>query len=332
MKPEEVLHNWDIPGLDVQNVQFQIPKSGLLNKTFLFSAGNQLFVLQLVHPAVSMDGAMNNYFHVTQFLKDKGFPTQTLLPTKSGKLWIDNTDGWRWRLLTGVPGNIYDQTEDPELAAEAGKQLAQFHLLLSEYSHELEVGRLSFRYDNEIAKLKSYEEALMQDSDQEIRNATQLLLTQLPVLALPNGLPETIIHADPKISNFVFSSGKKALCLIDLDTIQRLSPLYDLGDAIRSWCGQKEDDPNNHLNMEIYSAFLKGYLTNSKGLLSDKEQVLIPQAAKLIMLGLATRFLNDYIEDSYFGWDDTRYTSRKDHNKARVKGQLSLYQSAIKSL
>jgi hypothetical protein len=43
------------------------------------------------------------------------------------------------------------------------------------------------------------------------------------------------------------------------------------------------------------------------------------------MLGLAARFLNDYHEDFYFGWDKERYPNRRAHNLARTKGQIALY-------
>lgn len=336
MKPEIALHNWDVPSLaDATTYTIKRASSGLLNKTFIIRAGSngeELYILQSVHPAVSMDGAMNNYFHVTQFLKEQGLPTQTVLPTKVGSIWIDDDeDNWRWRLLRGVEGEFYDKTTNPFLAEEAGKLLGQFHTVLSKYPKELEVGRLSFRYEQEIDKLNQFQEQLMTDPDESIRNTTQLLITELPKLMLPKDLPELIIHADPKISNFLFTNKDKGICMIDLDTIQKFSPLYDLGDAIRSWCGQYEDDPNNTFNEEIYATFLQGYLDSSKGLLSEREIDLIPQACKLVMLGLTTRFLNDYIEDSYFGWDETKYNSRKAHNKARVMGQLSLYQTALKS-
>jgi Ser/Thr protein kinase RdoA (MazF antagonist) len=345
MKPEDVLHNWDVA--NITSSEIKKASSGLLNKTFLIRAGEsntELFVLQCVHPAVSMDGAMNNYFHVTQFLKEQGTPTQTVLRTKEDSLWVEDneeTDAagkvWRWRLLTGVEGDVYDKELNPELvdvalANAAGSMLAKFHTTLSQYPKQLEQGRLSFRYDQEIKKLNQFQEQLMADADESIRDAAQLLISEMPKLALPSDLPQTIIHADPKVSNFVFDETKAGICMIDLDTLQVLSPLYDLGDAVRSWCGQKEDNPNNPFNLEIYNAFLEGYLANSKGLLSEREQSLIPQAAKLIMLGLATRFLNDYIEDSYFGWDETKYESRKAHNRARALGQISLYQNTLKSL
>ncbi len=332
MKPEEVLHNWDVPGLaDIDSSQFEKPSGGLLNKTYLIrSSDNELFIFQCVHPAVSMDGALNNYFHVTQFFRKNHLPTQELVMTKGDKLFIEDHGGWRWRLLRGVEGLYYESTTDPVIANHGGQLLGQFHTLLSQYPDKLEVGRQSYRYESEMAKLKSLESQLMADEDPSIRNATQLLLRELPKLMLPTDLPIRIIHADPKISNFLFTEDKKGVCMVDLDTVQMLSPLYDIGGALSSWCGQEEDNPRNTFNIKLYDAFLKGYMTTSKGLLSAKEQLLIPQAIKLIMVGLATRFLNDYIEDSYFGFDETRFNSRKAHNKARVMGQLSLYQSFLK--
>ncbi len=335
MKLLEVLSNWNVPSLvnlDPNNIK--PPGTGNLHKTYLIrtgEGGNELYILQCVHPAVSMDGALNNYFHVTQFLREQGLACQELLLTKEGNLYIEaEDDGWRWRLMRGVEGIFFDTTTNPKVAYEGGKLLGQFHAVLSQYPKELEIGRISFQYEKEANKLRQFENQLMADPDESIRNAAQTLLTELPKLMLPNNLPEIIIHGDPKISNFIFTPDLQGVCMIDMDTIQRLSPLYDLGDAIRSWCGQEEDDPNNSFNVEIYNSFLKGYMTTSKGLLSAKEQSLIPQAAKLVMIGLATRFLNDYIEDSYFGFNETKYKSRKDHNKARTLGQLSLYQSFIK--
>ena len=338
MKPENVLHDhWNVPSLvDANTYTIKRASSGLLNKTFIIRAGSngeELYILQSVHPAVSMDGAMNNYFHVTQFLAEQGLPVQTMLKTIDNKLWVDDEeDKWRWRLMRGVEGEFYDKTTNPVLAEEAGKLLGAFHVVLSQYPQELEVGLLMFRYEQHFAKLTQFQELLMADPDESVKNVTQLLCNELPNLMLTKDLPELIIHADPKITNFLFTKESKGVCLIDFDTVQKLSPLYDIGDAVRSLCGQNEDDPNNTFNEEMYKAFLQGYLTTSKGLLSEREQDLIPQATKLVILGLTTRFLNDYIEDSYFGWDETKYSSRKAHNKARVMGQLSLYQSALKSL
>lgn len=333
MKPEDVLHNWsEFDSITVSELDIKKPTSGLLNKTFLIRESGQLYILQCVHPAVSMDGAMNNYFHVTQFFLSLNLPTQQVLPTKNSKLWVeDEVLGWRWRLLLGVEGEVYNQTPNIDLASEAGKLLGFTDAILNTYPNDLEQGRSSHKYEIQIEKLAELQDVLSTHTDMQIREANHLLHTELSNLFLPKDLPTRIVHADPKISNFLFTKEGKGVCMIDFDTIQILSPLFEIADAVRSWCGGLEDDPNNSFNKEIYSALISGYLANSKGLLSEREQSLIPQACKLVMLGLTARFLIDYIENSYFGWDKTKYNSRKDHNKARVLGQLSLYQSYIKS-
>ena len=43
-----------------------------------------------------------------------------------------------------------------------------------------------------------------------------------------------------------------------------------------------------------------------------------------ISLELASRFAADAIIDAYFGWDRTRFSSRREHNLLRARGQLAL--------
>ncbi len=325
MKPEQLLHNWNIK----EPVSVHQATSGLLNVTYIVRTEKDLFILQKVHPAVSMDGAIKNYFHVTRYLNDLGMISQLLLPTVEGKLWID-VAGERWRMLRGVEGEVYTRTTDVHLAEQAGIILAQTDLALKEYPKELYPGRRSHQYQAEIGKLQQNVTQL-EPEDKIMQEAAQIILTELPEIVLPEDLPQQIIHTDPKVSNFLFTKDGQGICMIDFDTLQILSPLYDICGAIRSWCGQEEDDPTNTFKSDIYRALLSGYLTTSKGLLSEREQELIPLVVKQIILGLTTRFLNDYIEDKYFGWDASRYDSRKAHNRARVIGQLSLYQTFLKS-
>lgn len=323
----QILSNWPVLFSPDALASAKPPTSGLLNKTFLLRESGMLYVLQSVHPAVAFDGSFKNYDNITQFLSSKGFQVQLFVRTKSGELWHEEA-GTRWRLLKGVEGVTHEYTKDPRLAEEAGRFLGTFTDALHDYPRSLDEGRKSFVYEVEIEKLTRYAEALRADHDSRIAEATELLLRELPNLLLSKNLPTRIIHCDPKISNFIFTPEHKAISMIDLDTLQVLSPLYDVGDAIRSWCGQAEDDPHNTFNRDIYEAFVRGYtgaLVHAP--LSREEVELIPRAAELIMLGLATRFLNDYVDDSYFGWDMSRYASRKEHNKARVFGQLSLYQT-----
>jgi Ser/Thr protein kinase RdoA (MazF antagonist) len=325
MNPKLPLHLWDIS----QTGPIKQVHTGLLNQTYIFTVKGNIFVLQKLHTAVALPGAAKNYFQVTEFLHKKKFPTQRVVKTTTGKLWAKNTGAY-WRLLRGVPGKVYTSTKSPRLGFEAGKILADFHRNLRDYRGPVHKTLPMFQYQTVFRKLKKYKPQLLRLKDEPLREATLLLMREFPKNFLPKFLPKQIIHTDPKISNFIFDSRGRGVCMIDLDTIQKLSPLYDIGDAVRSMCGQEEDDPNSKFNRKMYEQFVNGYKNNNQ--LNKREYALIPQACCLVMLGLAARFLNDYVDDDYFGWDPKRYKNRRAHNRARVLGQLSLYKSFVKSL
>jgi len=117
-----------------------------------------------------------------------------------------------------------------------------------------------------------------------------------------------------------------------LDTCSRSSILVELGDAFRSWCGNEEDDPKNRFCLRKFRSAWSGYKKGSDGFLTAREKSLIPKCIGTITLELACRFLTDYFEDSYFGWDSKRYKSRKEHNLARCRGQIKEFQDYKKKL
>ncbi len=324
MEIEEVLNNWSIDNpISVKKVE-----TGLLNETYIVRTLDGLFVLQKLHPAVSIEGCTKNYFHVTQFLLKLSKTSQTILPTKNEMLWITTVDKFKWRLLKGVEGEVHTITPNTKIAFEAGKLLAEFHASVKNYNQNLEPTLPMFQYEKVLEKLLKYENQFLESKNKEVIEMFHILKQEFPKLLLPKNLPIQIIHTDPKISNFLFTNSGTGICMIDLDTIQKLSPLYDIGDCVRSLCGNQEDDANNTFDFIKYQEILNGY-NSVEHTLTNKEKELIPQACKLIMLGLASRFLNDYIDDNYFGWDETRYNNRKEHDLARTIGQVSLWNSFI---
>ena len=46
--------------------------------------------------------------------------------------------------------------------------------------------------------------------------------------------------------------------------------------------------------------------------------------AETVSLELAARFAVDVFRDEYFGWDASRFASRRAHNLVRARGQLAL--------
>jgi hypothetical protein len=119
-----------------------------------------------------------------------------------------------------------------------------------------------------------------------------------------------------------------AICLIDLDTNALQHIAYELGDALRSWCNPHgEDVESPTVSMDILSAAIRGYASTARGLLTVAEQESIAPGFITVPIELAARFCADAYEDSYFGWDSSRYASRREHNLARAQSQLRLGQA-----
>jgi|GEM_PF-300560 len=322
MKPREAIGKWHIGTIR----EFYPVTTGLFNETYIARSSTGVYVLQKLHPLISRKEPTQHYLLATMHLASKNLPAQRIILSKRGEMLVK--DGVRaWRLMTAVPGHVYKRVQTVKMAEEAGKQLGLFHLTFRDFKEPIQRPHPMFRYDEVLDRLRSHEKKLSLDADMRIRQSASFILDHFQELFLPKNLPHRLIHTDPKISNFVFDNEGRAVAMIDLDTVQYLSPLYDLGDALRSLCGKEEDNPYNSFDMRRYRAFLKGYRDNSKGYLSAQERRLIPRATGLVILGLAARFLNDYVDDSYFNFDPKRYGSRKAHNLARTLGQIALYKS-----
>lgn len=327
MLPRQAIKNWHIGKIS----KLYPVKTGIFNETYIVRATTGVYVLQKLHPLISRKEPTENYLAASVFLASHNLPAQRLILTKQGKL-LAKDGGYFWRLLTAIPGHVYTRAKNEKMVEEAGKQLGSFHLLFKNFKTPIKKPLPMFQYDAALIKLRAHRGGLLKDKDARVRKATQLLIENFPGHFLPKNLPRRLIHTDPKISNFIFDDNDNAVAMIDMDTIQRLSPLYDIGDALRSLCGKKEDDQRNTFDIKKYRAFIRGYEAASENYLSARERRLVPQATGLVILGLATRFLNDYIDDSYFGWDERRYKSRKEHNLARALGQIALYKDFAKKI
>jgi Ser/Thr protein kinase RdoA (MazF antagonist) len=166
----------------------------------------------------------------------------------------------------------------------------------------------------------------------EVDEMVRFIRRHVPKFFLPTTLPMRVIHGDPKISNILFDSKGRARAIIDLDTCNRRSLLVELGDAFRSWCGSAEDDPHNTFNLPVFKAAWAGYKKGAGDLMTKRELQSVPKAVGTITLELAARFLTDYFTDNYFGWDASRYPSRRAHNLARCRGQIAEFLDYQKKL
>ena len=114
-----------------------------------------------------------------------------------------------------------------------------------------------------------------------------------------------LVHGDTKLENFLFSdSTKKAVALVDLDTIMPHTRLTDWGDMVRSLtniAGERETEPDKiRMDIEVFKALLRGFLS-AAGTIPMQEIDLMADAPQIMALELGVRFLADYLRgDTYF--------------------------------
>lgn len=300
---------------------------GLVNRNFFIEAEGGNYVLQQM-AGVFDERTIEDMEKVTSHLHKKNVPAPELIHTTENACCFRDADGRLWKMMRAIDGFTYHILETPELAYEAAKKLGEFINGLRDFDGaQLENPLRLHQTQNIIADFEAiYEQLIAKEENTEYRAAYEYIHTQLPLVLLPENLPQSVVHGDPKISNIIFKEGR-AVCMIDIDTCMVHTPLVDIGDALRSWCGLHEDNPENVFNTEIYEHAMRGFDETLP--LSAEERGLVIQATRMITLELAARFATDVINDNYFGWNNQRYDSRRAHNAARALGQVQLDRSIV---
>ena len=114
-----------------------------------------------------------------------------------------------------------------------------------------------------------------------------------------------------------------ARSVLDLDTVMPGLSAYDFGDAVRFGASSAAEDETDlskvFLRLDLYRAFLEGYLDACGHALTENEISVLPLGAKIITIELGMRFLKDYLDgDVYFKID------RPAQNLDRCRAQLRL--------
>lgn len=330
--PVEVLAAY---GFD-SNHQVEPLTGGLINTTLLVRDESRVpvAVLQALHPVF---GAKVNLDleAVTNHLAAHGLPTPRLLRTVGGDAWVPVTTAEReviWRAISYVEGETFAKVPSLAHAEAAGALVGRVHVALADFDYEYRFARAGV-HDTaaHLARLRAAVDAHRGNAGLDAVIALgDALLTESATLPSLAGLPLRHTHGDLKISNLLFAPDKdvKALCLVDLDTFGKQPLAYELGDALRSWCNPAgEDVAAPEIDISIYQAAMRGYRDAAGELITDAELASIPLGLETICFELASRFCLDAIEDRYFGWDASRFASRREHNLLRARGQLALGRS-----
>ncbi|MBC8074385.1 MAG: aminoglycoside phosphotransferase family protein [Deltaproteobacteria bacterium] len=309
---------------------------GLINDTFAVDADSGAFVLQRVHP-VFPAAIHDNIAAVTERLIARGVATPTLIPTTGGALF-DAPEGATWRLMTRMPGVSFARVHELAQAHAAAGLLARFHEALVDLPHVF-VGMRTGVHDTS-AHLHALERAIDEHRDHRLYTEVAWLgeaiargARRLPALG---GVPERIVHGDPKLANVMFEgehgeAAMRASCLVDLDTVGPMALHLELGDMWRSWCNRRgEDEREAALDLGVFEAALAGYAGARAAPLAEERAAAL-HGLEWITLELAARFAADALHERYFGWDPARFSGRGEHCLVRALGQWSLHRQVLAS-
>lgn len=312
--------------------------SGLINRTFLVApppgAGGEKAILQKLHkifaPSVNED-----LDAVTAHLAKKGLTTPRLIRTDDGAVCVsidgDGDAAGHWRMISLVAGQSFDKLSSPAQAREAGALVARFHAAVEDLGHQYrhvregvhDTRRHLVKLARSLAKHRNHRLGKAAGAiGVEILDAGARLpdLTKLPLRHS---------HGDLKISNLLLDADGKGVCLVDLDTLQKLQWPLEMGDALRSWCNPSgEDVEAAAIDVDLFTAAVEGYFSSpKKPFLMPEETEHLVDGLLTICVELAARFCADALEESYFGWNQQKYKTRGDHNLVRARGQWSLAKS-----
>ena len=312
---------------------------GHINKTYLVVTDNgRRNILQKINEHVFPDvaGLMENVADVTAFIRKKtNDPRSTLclVPTTDGKTWIRDADGC-WRMLDFAENTICIQSaETPADFRESAVAFGRFQQLLSDFPAE-RLHETIPDFHNTPNRYRIFEETLRRDPmgrAKDVQREIDYALSQrekvseLQKLREDGTLPVRVTHNDTKLNNVLLdATTRKAVCVIDLDTVKPGLSLYDFGDAIRFGASTAAEDERDlsrvHFDPELFRVYTSGFLGACGKDLTKDELALLPLGAMTMTMECGLRFLTDWLDgDRYFA------TSRPGQNLDRCRTQFKLF-------
>lgn len=297
---------------------------GLIHQTFRVEReGVSIAVLQRLHPIFGPE--VNEDLDVlTMVIEARGMLTPRLIRTELGQSHIEH-DGHVWRALTFIPGRTLTEVSSPTIARAAGVLAGRFTRALDGVSHTFAFTRAGVH--DTAAHLAGLEAAMAQPDTVDAHPIAEAILAHARGLAPLPVTRRRIVHGDLKITNLLFASDRdEGVAVVDLDTMAHGTLAVELGDALRSWCNPAGESREGGIVLPLFAAALEGL--RASGLTVDPdERDAIALGVETISTELAARFARDAFEDRYFGWDASKFPSRRAHCRARAASQLTLARS-----
>lgn len=329
--------------------------NGLVNDTFLVTTDScaiPRFVLQKINREVfpNPEKIMANLGLLDRHLGCKNNTVTTancrlpsLHSTSDGKTWYVGRSGEYWRALVFIENSMTcDRIESNEDAEQVGFALGCFHNLVRGLDPTLmqdtlpgfhRTPRYLSRYDQVAACVGGNgRPGSLADLQfcQDFVNSRRHHAGVLEKAKDAGRLMTQVIHGDPKLNNILFDKlSRKALAMIDLDTVKPGLIHYDIGDCLRSCCNIAGELPGNvetaRFDLDICEAILLRYFQECGSYLTPADIEHLYDSIRLLPFELGLRFLSDHLEGNrYFKVDIP------DQNLSKALVQFKLVMSVEK--
>ena len=296
------------------------------------------YILQVINGDVfpNPEWVVENIAEVTEFLHKKGFAGRRVLNmvrARDGKLRYWDASGLCFRVYDFIEGSVsLDKAESPEDFYQSGFAFGEFQRNLSDFPVD-KLHETLADFHNTPKRFEAFLDAVAQDRAGRVRTVPKeidFLRERMEFCSVlykaheEGRLPLRVTHNDTKLNNVMLDEKtRKALCVIDLDTVMPGFSVNDFGDAIRFGANTAAEDEKDlskvSLDMELFEAYTKGFLEGCGGMLGEEEIRLLPEGAKMMTLECGMRFLTDYLQgDTYFK------TAYPEHNLDRCRTQFKL--------
>ena len=333
-----------IENFDLQGTFYSVNPygNGHINDTFLAITMDEnqskKYILQKVNSNVFKrpEQVLANIEKVTAFLKVRAGSERevlSLIPTKDGGTFIKDEHGDVWRMYDFIENSIcLDIVDNEQDFYECAYAFGKFQRDLRHFPAETLYDTIP-NFHNTPIRYGTFLRAVNVDKCKRAAGvkeeidfvvARQDFYSVLIDAEERGELPLRVTHNDTKSNNVMLDkTTRKALCVIDLDTIMPGYSVTDFGDAIRFGASTAAEDEKDlskvHFSLELFKSYARGYMAGCGGKLKPEEIMLMPEGAKMMTIECGMRFLTDYLEgDTYFK------TAYPEHNLVRARTQFKL--------
>ena len=282
---------------------------------------------------------MENIDNVTEHIRSKK-PGQIALHfhhTADRKTYVIDGENF-WRMTNFINSKTYNGVIDTEIIHNAGVAFGEFQTQLADF----DISKLHEtipNFHNTRNRYQQLEDAIQADPKgrvAEVREEIDFLMQirdeacKLTDMLEQGLLPLRVTHNDTKINNVLFSPiDKRAMVVVDLDTVMPGLVGHDFGDAIRFAANSEAEDSTAldqvKVNLDVFRAFAEGFLSMTAQTLTENEIDTLAASCLTLTAELATRFLADYIlGDPYFN------IGYPEHNLVRTRCQIALAKDMIR--